>query len=77
MKVNAKEIEKEFKPVILSIIFETKEEMKAFKSLFEYSPITSFFRKAGLESSIINEAIPCKSHLVSGEWVDFVNKIEG
>lgn len=77
MKVKTKENEPEFKPVAIEITFETKEEMKAFKSLFEFTGITGFFRRAGLDPNIINEAIPCDSHLENGEWSDFIAKIKG
>ena len=77
MKAKAQKTKEEFKSVTIEITFETREEMKAFKSLTEYTPATKFFRNAGLDPLAINHAIPCKSHLENGEWSDFVAKVEG
>ena len=76
MKAKAQKQEPEFKPVTIELTFETKEEMKAFKSLTEYTGVTDIFHNAGLNLDILNEAIPCKSHLENGGWRDFVDMIE-
>lgn len=77
MKAKEVNIIEEFNPVTIEITFETKEEMKAFKSITEYTVVTDVFRRAGISINILNEAIPCKSHLENGEWDKFVRKVRG
>ena len=76
MKAKTKEVEQEFKPVTIEITFENEEEMKDFKSVFNYIPVCDIFERLDIDSHVIGDAIPCGRH-TNVNWDGFVSRVKG
>ena len=76
MKAGTKKERANFKPVTIEITFESEQEMRDFKSLFNYAPVCDFFRRFDLDTDVMKDAIPCKQYN-AGAWTDFTKKARG
>lgn len=66
--------EEKFNPVTISITLETKDELAAFYSAFNYTPLTAVLRKYGIEAELIREEFDCVEY--KHVWSDFVKELE-